>query len=66
MGKGNIYNDIQKGLYDLAILEIKSIKKQTPFLEEQCYSLIELLETYKNGIKPKKKDYIPLLEKIIL
>ena len=66
MGKGNIYNDIQKGLYELAIVEVKSIKEQSPFLSNQCDSLIELLERYKNGIKPKKKDYMPLLEKIIL
>jgi len=65
MGKGNIYNDIQKGLYGLAIIEVESIKNQTPPLEEQCNSLIELLEKYKNGIKPKKKDYMPLLEKIM-
>jgi hypothetical protein len=66
MGKGNIYNDIQKGLYELAILEVESIKKQNIFLKYQCDSLIQLLESYKNGIKPKKKDYMPLLEKIIL
>lgn len=65
MGKGNIYNDIEKRLYGLAIIEVKSIKEQSPFLSNQCDSLIELLEGYNIGIKPKKKDYMPLLEKII-
>ena len=64
MGKGNIYNDIQKGLYGLAIIEVESIKKQKPSLEEECNLLIELLN--KNGVRPKKKDYMPLLEKIII
>lgn len=66
MGKGNIYNDIKKGLYGLAIIEVESIKNEKPFLEEQCNSLIELLEKYKNGIKPKKEDYMLLLEKILI
>lgn len=65
MGKGNIYNDIQKGLYDLAILEIGLIKKQTTGLDDKCDQLILFLESYNNGIKPKKKDYKPLLENIL-
>ncbi len=66
MGKGNIYNDIQKGLYDLAINEINEIKKQSPFLVNSCDQLIELIGSYKNGSKKYKKDWQPILEKIIL
>lgn len=66
MGKGNIYNDIQNGLYDLDIYEINEIKRQNTFLSNYCDKLIDLIESYKNGHKKYKKDWQPILEKIIL
>jgi hypothetical protein len=65
MGKGNIYNDVEKGLYDLAISEVKEIKEQNPHLGNYCDDFIDLMNSYKSGLKKYKKDWQPLLEKII-
>lgn len=66
MGVSNIYNDIDKGLYDLAINELQKIKKQNKYLQNDCDRLIDLITSYKIGHKKKyKKDWEPLIEKII-
>ena len=65
MGRGNIYNDVEKGLYDLVILEITEIKKQNPHLENYCDGFIDLINSYKTGSKKKyKKDWRALLDQI--
>lgn len=65
MSIGNIYNDIDKGLYDLAICEIKQIKSERSHLAEICDKLICLVESYKNGVNKYKKDYGALIDLII-
>jgi len=65
MGKGNIINDIEKGLYPLVIAEIIEIKKNNHYLSKSCDQLISLIEEgNKEGKKILKKEYIPLLQKI--
>ncbi len=66
MGKGNIYNDVEKGLYDLAIFEVTEIKKSNSNLSNYCDQFIDLMISYKMGSKKYKKDWQPLLDKIIL
>jgi hypothetical protein len=66
MGKGNIYNDIHKGLYGLAIVELENIKKKEPHLINECDSLIDILKLSNiNGKKPSKKDIDTYLNIII-
>jgi hypothetical protein len=61
MGKGNIYNDIQKGLYDLAISELNDIKKKEPHLSNVCDSLIDILEASKKSGKNLEKKILTLI-----
>lgn len=41
------------------------IKKDRPHLSNNCDSLICICENAKSGIKPKKSEYYPLINKII-
>ena len=57
MGVNNIYNDIIKGNYELAICELRIAKKEKSYLTPHCDLLISILENSKeSGTKPKKKD----------
>ena len=67
MGKGNLYNDIHKGLYTSAIFEINEIKSKSPHLGKYCDLLIEILnQSIISKNRPLKRVINPLIDKILL